>query len=74
MKLLHLLNITACLLSALIASVAYAHDGHGEHGGALAAVLHWFTQWDHLVVIGLVVVGIVFAIRYGRYARKRETL
>jgi hydrogenase/urease accessory protein HupE len=60
MKLRHLLSTTACSLSS---AVVFAHKGHGDHHDAIDGALHWFTQADHLAVLGCLVAAIVFGAR-----------
>ena len=72
MKLPRLLNTTACLLSAFSASAAFAHEGHGEQNGAVSALLHWFTGWDHAAVVGLIVIAVALCVRFARNAKKKE--
>ena len=64
MKLPHLLSTTGCLLSPLVASSAFAHEGHGEHRDAVDGALHWFTHLDHLAAIAGLVLAVAFVVKF----------
>jgi hydrogenase/urease accessory protein HupE len=70
MKLRHLLNTTACWLSAAFATTSVAHEGHGDHHDLTDGLLHWLTEWDHLAALGVAIAIAATIVVRARRAKK----
>ncbi len=64
------LSIKACsALSAFTAFSAHAHAGHGDHDDWVDAVMHWFSSWDHLLVLVVLAGVVAYGVKHARVVR-----
>jgi len=58
-------SIIAIILYGLFSSAAMAHGDVASQSGMLSALLHLFTEFDHLLVI--FAVGAIISLRVSQY-------
>ncbi len=62
----------AALTTLLFGAVAHAHSGHHENDGILVQIFHWLWEPDHLLMLTLAALAILWALKEKRVSRFKK--